>query len=627
MNSCELCCTVSTVKVAPTGETMKRANIKNATLVLGRNEFRDIILRIECHKTSTKYLMQDITIHKRFVKDGKACIQLPKQNLQIMISNCPPHQLAAFLKCLVVKQECGNQQKPISERARLLSELPRKFEEISPLCEKDVITVNNSRAEKAEAKGTATTPAGPAKKRLKRLRENSECSASEDAPQRKKLNITLNKTQLNHQQSKVLNAVLAGHNVFFTGSAGTGKSFLLRKIIGALPPESTFATASTGVAACHIGGTTLHQFAGIGSGNHPLPKCIELASRPARKQQWRKCRHLIVDEISMVDGDLFTKLEAIARAVKAKDKPFGGIQLIVCGDFLQLPPVTKPGEKRKFCFQSQAWNRCIQMTLELTQVKRQEDPVFIDVLQNIRIGRCSQDLCDRLTATAKHSIDRNGILATRLCTHKEDVDLLNQVHLKKLTGCARMYDAWDSDPNLVSVINSQCPVPHKLELRVGAQVMLAKNLDVQQGLVNGARGVVTGFGAGDAGLPIVKFMCGIEQTIRMERWAIRAGAGLILSRRQLPLKLAWAISIHKSQGMSLDCVEISLSRVFECGQAYVALSRARSIQGLRVLDFDKSCVRAHPDVLKFHHQLRREQRMMQTSIVDYADKENVRPFY
>ncbi|XP_033636997.1 ATP-dependent DNA helicase PIF1-like, partial [Asterias rubens] len=318
---------------------------------------------------------------------------------------------------------------------------------------------------------------------------------------------------------------------------------------------------------------------------------------------------------------------ATARAVKCSDKPLGGIQLIVCGDFLQLPPVTKTGEKRVFCFQSAAWTQCIQLTMELTQVKRQDDPVFINILQNIRIGRCPQELCDRLTATANHIIDRDGILATRLCTHKQDVDLLNQVHLKKLTGDPRVFDAWDSDPNLVSIINSQCPVPRSLELRVGAQVMLAKNLDVQQGLVNGARGVVTGFGAGETGLPIVKFMCGVEQAIRMERWPIRAGAGLVLSRRQLPLKLAWAISIHKSQGMSLDCVEISLARVFECGQAYVALSRARNLEGLRVVDFDRACVRAHPDVVKFHHVLRRQQRMMQTEIEDYTqDKENIRPY-
>ncbi|XP_022087806.1 ATP-dependent DNA helicase PIF1-like [Acanthaster planci] len=625
MNSSELCCTVSTVKMALTGETLKRTNSRNATLVLGRNEFRDIILCLKHPKNSAKYLMRDIIIHKRFVKDGKACIQLPSQNVQIMISNCPPHHLAAFLKCLVIKEESAKEQKPVSERTRLLSELPRKFEEISPLCEKDVNAVNSSRAREAEARGTATTPAGPFKKKsLKRLREKS--SASEDGPQRKKLNISLSKIELNQQQSKVLNAVLAGHNVFFTGSAGTGKSFLLKKIIGALPPDSTFATASTGVAACHIGGTTLHQFAGIGSGNHPLLQCIQLASRPARKQLWRKCRHLVVDEISMIDGELFTKLEAIARAVKGNNKPFGGIQLIVCGDFLQLPPVTKPGEKRSFCFQSRAWHRCIQLTMELTEVKRQEDPVFIDILQKIRIGRCSQEVCDHLTVTAKHSIDRNGIIATKLCTHKADVDLLNQIHLRKLLGDPRVYQSLDSDPNLVSVINSQCPVPQKLELRVGAQVMLAKNLDIQRGLVNGARGVVTGFGGGESGLPVVKFMCGIEQMVKMERWPIRAGAGITLSRTQLPLKLAWAISIHKSQGMSLDCVEISLSRVFECGQAYVALSRARSLEGLRVIDFDKACVHAHPDVLKFYHEMRREQRMLQPSTDDYEEKENIRHY-
>eukprot|EP00057_Strongylocentrotus_purpuratus_P026327 XP_011680801.1 PREDICTED: ATP-dependent DNA helicase PIF1 [Strongylocentrotus purpuratus] len=443
----------------------------------------------------------------------------------------------------------------------------------------------------------------------------------------KKLHLnTLHKTPpLSNEQKRVLNAVLSRQSIFFTGSAGTGKSFLLRHIISALPPDSTFATASTGVAACHIGGTTLHQFAGIGSGTGQLPQLIELASRPTRRQQWRKCKHLIVDEISMIDGDFFTKLEAVARVIKRCDEPFGGIQLILCGDFLQLPPVVKRGEKQKFCFQSPAWHRCIQVNFELMEVKRQKDPAFINILQKIRVGRCSAEVTDCLTGTAKHCVDTEGIHATRLCTHKEDVDQLNNVHLNKLIGDVRVFEAMDSDPSLVKQTNSQCPVRQRIDLKIGAQVMLAKNLDVHKGLVNGARGVVTGFESGMKGNPKVRFMSGLEEVIRPERWSMCIGQSLILTRRQLPLKLAWAISIHKSQGMSLDCVEISLSRVFECGQAYVALSRATSLQGLRVLDFDGSCVRAHPDVIRFYVQLRKEQRhLQQTSIRRYGteDKEN-----
>ncbi|XP_072172683.1 ATP-dependent DNA helicase PIF1-like [Diadema setosum] len=620
----ELACTVAVEKLNPSGEVTKRTVCRNGNLILGRNEFKDIILRVITGKTSASFPMQDVAIHRRFAQDGKACIRLPRQSLQIMISNSPPHQLLTFLKSLAVKMACRKSDKVISERVRLLSEKAQTFSEISPLNQKDVDTLNNQRAKLLEAKGTSTTPGaikGRTRKRPRKVDEDTKADQENLAP-RKKLNLTQLKKEppLTNEQKKVLSAVLAGQSVFFTGSAGTGKSFLLRHIIGVLPPDSTFATASTGVAACHIGGTTLHQFAGMGSGAGTLQQCIELASRPTRRQQWRKCKHLIVDEISMVDGNFFTKLEAVARAIKRNDQPFGGIQLILCGDFLQLPPVVKKDEKQNFCFMSPAWHRCVQVNCELMEVKRQKDQTFIDILQKIRVGRCPQEVSDRLIATAKHCVDREGIHATRLCTHKEDVDQLNNVHLNKLQGDVRVYEAMDSDPALVKQLNNQCPVRQRIDLKIGAQVMLAKNLDVQRGLVNGARGVVTGFEAGMQGNPKVRFMSGLEVVIRPERWSVCVGPSIILTRRQLPLKLAWAISIHKSQGMSLDCVEISLSRVFECGQAYVALSRATSLQGLRVLDFDASCVRAHPDVIKFYIHLRREQRQIkQMSISHYRD--------
>ncbi|XP_054764105.2 ATP-dependent DNA helicase PIF1-like [Lytechinus pictus] len=624
MDCPELACTVAIEKLDACGEVTKRTLCRNGSLILGRNEFRDVLLKVFTGKTSSTLSMQDVVVHRRFASDGKACIRLPKKSLQVMISNCPPHQLKTFLKSLAVKMECRKSEKVVSDRARLLSELPQQFDEISPMNQGDVDSINNQRAKLAEAKGTSTTPAAQARKRG---RKGVGHPAEREQVPRKKLQLnTLRKTPpLSNEQKRVLNAVLSGKSIFFTGSAGTGKSFLLRHIINALPPDSTFATASTGVAACHIGGTTLHQFAGIGSGTGELPQLIELASRPLKRQQWRKCKHLIVDEISMIDGNFFTKLEAVARVIKRCDEPFGGIQLILCGDFLQLPPVVKKGERQKFSFQSPAWHRCIQINFELMEVKRQKDPTFINILQKIRVGRCPAEVSDYLTATAKHCVDKEGIHATRLCTHKEDVDQLNNVHLNKLKGDVRVFEAMDSDPSLVKQMNNQCPVRQRIDLKIGAQVMLAKNLDVHRGLVNGARGVVTGFESGMQGNPKVRFMSGLEEVIRPERWSIAVGPSLILTRRQLPLKLAWAISIHKSQGMSLDCVEISLSRVFECGQAYVALSRATSLQGLRVLDFDGSCVRAHPDVIRFYVQLRKEQRhLQQTSIRRYGteDKEN-----
>ncbi|XP_035232312.1 ATP-dependent DNA helicase PIF1-like [Stegodyphus dumicola] len=166
-------------------------------------------------------------------------------------------------------------------------------------------------------------------------------------------------------------------------------------------------------------------------------------------------------------------------------------------------------------------------------------------------------------------------------------------------------------------MNNHCPVSDRIELKVGAQVMLAKNLDLQKGLVNGARGVVIGFNSGKEKLPIVKFVCGVQESVNYEKWIFRSHSGLMLVRKMLPLKLAWAISIHKSQGMTLDCVEVSLSRVFECGQAYVALSRARSMEGLRVLDIEPTSIRADPQVLKFYSELQCTRTYQQSEIDDY----------
>ncbi|XP_011824669.1 PREDICTED: ATP-dependent DNA helicase PIF1, partial [Mandrillus leucophaeus] len=444
----------------------------------------------------------------------------------------------------------------------------------------------------------------------------------------KRLSLPSTKPQLSEEQAAVLRAVLKGQSIFFTGSAGTGKSYLLKRILGSLPPTGTVATASTGVAACHIGGTTLHAFAGIGSGQAPLAQCVALAQRPGVRQGWLNCQRLVIDEISMVEADLFDKLEAVARAVRQQNKPFGGIQLIICGDFLQLPPVTKGFQPPRFCFQAKSWKRCVPVTLELTKVWRQADQTFISLLQAVRLGRCSDEVTRQLQATASHKVGRDGIVATRLCTHQDDVALTNERRLQELPGKVHRFEAMDSNPELASILDAQCPVSQLLQLKLGAQVMLVKNLSVSRGLVNGARGVVVGFEAEGRGLPQVRFLCGVTEVIRADRWTVQATRNQLLSRQQLPLQLAWAMSIHKSQGMTLDCVEISLGRVFASGQAYVALSRARSLQGLRVLDFDPVAVRCDPRVLHFYATLQRGRGLSLESPDDdeaASDQENVDP--
>ncbi|XP_028329072.1 ATP-dependent DNA helicase PIF1 [Gouania willdenowi] len=606
-------CCVTLEQLNSCGQATRRHTIRKASVILGRNEFQEIILRIHDGKVPQSFHLKEFKLFTKFVREGKCTVKLLPANTQVLLSNCPPDQLRLFLKTLSIKHQVWRTSKTLSDREKVKAGLPRSFEAISPLQHKDLQKVNELRGStSAPTSGLVertnrTTGSG---RQVKRSRSDSNFSPVKSNPSKKPI-LTLSTCKLNKEQAAVLSAVLSGRSVFFTGSAGTGKSFLLKRIMGSLPPKSTFSTASTGVAACHIGGTTLHSFAGIGSGSAPLEQCIALAQRPGVLQHWTSCKHLIIDEISMVEAQFFDKLESVARSVRRSTQPFGGIQLIVCGDFLQLPPVSKGNDKTSFCFQARCWRKVIQVNMELIEVKRQTDQSFISLLQAVRVGRVTEEVTATLTNSAYHQIERDGILATRLCTHKDDVELTNDNKLTQLPGSMHVFEAHDSDPVLVKTMDAHSPVSRMIQLKVGAQVMLTKNLDVGRGLVNGARGVVVAFDSGKQGLPQVRFLCGVTELMKPERWVFKSAGGVHLSRQQLPLKLAWAISIHKSQGMTLDCVEISLARVFESGQAYVALSRARCLQGLRVMDFDPHVVRADPDVLTFYRKLRKERLLMQ----------------
>ncbi|KAM4829769.1 ATP-dependent DNA helicase PIF1 [Thomomys bottae] len=626
----ELQCRVAVEELSPGGQPRKRQALRTAELSLGRNERRELMLRLRAPGPAGRprcFPLRSARLFTRFAAAGRSTLRIPADGapragtVQLLLSDCPPDRLRRFLRTLSLKLAVAPGPSPTSARAQLLGPRPRDFITISPVQPEELRRAAASRA-----------PSTGSMKQKQPSESGTVDKPSQETPKWplpvKRLNLPHSKPQLSEEQAAVLRTVLKGHSVFFTGSAGTGKSYLLKRILGSLPPTGTVATASTGVAACHIGGTTLHAFAGIGSGQAPLTQCVALAQRPGVRQGWLACQRLVIDEISMVEADLFDKLEAVARAVRQQNKPFGGIQLIICGDFLQLPPVTKGSQSPQFCFQAKSWRRCVPVTLELTEVWRQADQTFVSLLQAVRLGRCSDEVTRQLRATAAHKVGRDGIVATRLCTHQDDVALTNKRRLQELPGEVHSFEAVDSDPELAHILDAQCPVSRLLQLKQGAQVMLVKNLAVSRGLVNGARGVVVEFETEGRGLPRVRFLCGVTEVIHAERWTVQTTGGHFLSRQQLPLQLAWAISIHKSQGMTLDCVEISLGRVFASGQAYVALSRARSLQGLRVLDFDPMVVRCDPRVLDFYATLRQQRRDLSLdSLEDEAasQQENVDP--
>ncbi|KAB0795079.1 hypothetical protein PPYR_11918 [Photinus pyralis] len=599
-----LTCSVNLEWLNNQGTTQRKVAYKTATLRLTRNEFQDIFLEIAPEKgAEIRLKLKSITVHNKFMNDGKATIKFQQEKCTVMLVNAAPSQLISFLRTIFVKMTGDkSSNSKMSLRAQLLSNKPKSFEEISP-----VTMVDLENAHKKISRSTDTTPSPSSKKR-------KISDATGRAPVAKKLLSAIPNEVMTDEQKRVFDACMSGLNVFFTGSAGTGKSFLLKKIIAALPPNATAATASTGVAACHIGGTTLHQFAGIGRGEATLERSFVMASKSVVAQGWRKTKHLIIDEISMIDADYFEKVEEVARYVRRNDKPFGGIQLILCGDFLQLPPVTKRNETTRFCFQSPMWERCVQRSFELSEVHRQHDSEFINILNKLRLGEVPKEVADKLMATSKQIIELNGILATRLCSHTNEAIMINESKLKSLEGESVAFNAVDSDGTATKQLDEQTPVASQIILKIGAQVMLLKNLNISSGLVNGARGVVVGF---EDNLPVVTFRnqkCAIKQ----ERWLCKTPSGMVITRMQVPLKLAWAFSIHKSQGLTLDCVEMSLGKVFEAGQAYVALSRAKSMDTLRILDFKASQVWANPTVVDFYKKLRR--RLDDTEIIPLGRK-------
>lgn len=461
---------------------------------------------------------------------------------------------------------------------------------------------------------------------------------------------------LSREQRHVLDLVVeSGKSVFFTGSAGTGKSVLLREIIAVLrkkyakEQDRVAMTASTGLAACNIGGVTLHSFAGIGLGKEEVPELVKKIKRNQKaKHRWMRTKILVVDEISMVDGELFDKLEQIARQVRNNSRPFGGIQLVITGDFFQLPPVPDGGRAARFAFDASTWTTVIDHTIGLHHVFRQKDSAFADMLNEMREGRLSTASISAFKKLSRPLETHDDIAATELFPTRNEVDAANTARMRMLKGNVVRYDARDGgtivDKAQRDRLLANCMAPEVLELKKGSQVMLIKNIDEM--LVNGSLGKVYGFmsesqfdsynadpddfetiqTADDEQLnqqqlkkkraisiaastsqawPLVRFTMPDGTTrdllCNREAWKIELPNGEVqASRNQVPLILAWALSIHKAQGQTLERVKVDLGKVFERGQAYVALSRATSMAGLQVLRFEPGKVMAHEKVRTFY---------------------------
>lgn len=421
------------------------------------------------------------------------------------------------------------------------------------------------------------------------------------------------KQGLTPKQQLVIDKVLSGENVLITGEAGTGKTHLLRYLLDEIlgNDSGTYVCAMTGIAAVPIGGTTLHSFAGIGV-DAPDPAqfvapLLKVKNHP-RARKWLRCKRLVIDEISMLSGDLFTRLDQIARRLRRNpSQPFGGIQLVLCGDFMQLPPI---GVGASYCFQSPEWEAAIgsRNTVVLDTIFRQRDPAFTRILNEVRMANLSPESVAILKACGeKIANTARGIVPTRLYCTRKDCDAENSSKLGAIPERARIFDAQDDGSLATEQLNKCMMAPQVLHLKHGAQVMLISNLSVEEGLVNGSRGVVHSFS--DAGNPIVRFTDTDEQKrendeveIMPYTFQVKSGGSEIASRTQIPLVLAWALTIHKSQGMSLNRVDIDFTGMFAEGQAYVALSRARALKGMRIIGFDARLIKANSIARKFYER-------------------------
>jgi len=416
---------------------------------------------------------------------------------------------------------------------------------------------------------------------------------------------------MNKKQQEALSAIEKSKSVFITGPGGVGKSYLINYIRSLLSNKNVSVTALTGCASVLINGITLHKWAGISptDTDKSVQDIVEDMNFLA-KNRWRTTHVLVIDEISMLSKALFEKLDKIGKSIRNSSRPFGGIQLIFSGDFYQLPPILNNCEDdEKYAFCSELWTYIFERTtIELTQVIRQDDRTFVSILNKIRKGIIDEEVINILESRMNVECDSN-IKPTQLYSRKHEVDQINKSHLIDLPNEIQVFP-WNvssaggkkmkpSSKNKMFIQwENNCSCDQKLMMAIGAQVVLLHNkFHEEYNLINGSRGVVVDFTINNE--PVVQFKH-VTLPIPVHTWEFGTQENdLQYEITQFPLKLAWALTIHKSQGMTLDCVIIDISTVFEEGQAYVALSRVKSLDGLYIKNMDPTKINANKTVSMF----------------------------
>lgn len=405
-------------------------------------------------------------------------------------------------------------------------------------------------------------------------------------------------------QAEAIEKMLSGKNIFLTGEPGAGKTYTLNEFIRQAHEQGKriAMTASTGIAASHIDGMTIHSWSGLGIKDSIRDDEIDrMAFQPKMVEKYNQCDILVIDEISMLHGSRLDMINRVAKWLRNNPAPFGGLQVIFVGDLFQLPPVTKGSDNSDWVHTSEAWAEAAPEACYLTEQHRQgADSALLTILREMRAGQLSVESRQRLASHIRPVPDDDSV--TRLYTHNMDVDALNRGMLAKLEGKTHRFHMTDTgDKYRVDQMKRNLLCPELLELKVGAEVMFCAN-NFEEGFVNGTRGRIVRFS--NNGNPVVLTTDGKEITAGDHTWRMFHDKGFeIASVTQKPLRLAWAVTVHKSQGLSLDSAIIDLSQAFTPGMGYVALSRVRSLEGLYLVGMNEQALMMNQQIAKFDKEL------------------------